>query len=345
MDKLERYLDQVCRSMGGPRPLRQHVRQELREHLLDAIAQHKAAGATDETALDRALEEFGKPDDVRSELEWAHGQRKMLAVVIDKTMEWKEMTMKSKWLWMTWANLALALVIALEALFITFTVLFIVPKFQKLMMDGLLDRATMDEHGVRWLMSFLLTVNHVVGRHTLLTIVIPAAAWGVFEWRVRSENKAFMRLSILGTAAASLTMVVILMTAALMISFCLGVPATGRIVRPFAVEQLDRVEQSLGALEQAAAKMNWDAMPAEAEKMGQAFHNIADLGPVIPALVKWNETPTADALRAHVQTAINDFAKVQLAIRNKDAGALDAALRDVRKAYEPVRDAAKKSAR
>ena len=44
MDRLEHYLDQICRSIGGPRSLREHVRQELREHLLDAVAQHKAAG-------------------------------------------------------------------------------------------------------------------------------------------------------------------------------------------------------------------------------------------------------------------------------------------------------------
>ena len=51
MEKLEQYLDQVCRSIGGPRSLRQHVRQELREHLLDALAQHKAAGLPEEEAL------------------------------------------------------------------------------------------------------------------------------------------------------------------------------------------------------------------------------------------------------------------------------------------------------
>ena len=80
----------------------------------------------------RALEEFGKPEEVRSELEATHGHR-MLAVVIDKAMQWKEMTMRAKWLWTTWAYLGLVAVIALEVLFITFMVMFIVPKFQKLM--------------------------------------------------------------------------------------------------------------------------------------------------------------------------------------------------------------------
>src|SRR5712691_10238907 len=123
MDKLEHYLDQVCRGIGGPRSLRQHIRQELREHLLDAAAEHKAAGLSEEAALARALEDFGGPEQVRSELEATHGHR-LLPVVIDKAMQWKEITMKAKWLWASWAHLVLAAVIALEVLFITFNVIF-----------------------------------------------------------------------------------------------------------------------------------------------------------------------------------------------------------------------------
>src|SRR5579872_6080605 len=103
MDKLEQYLDQVCRSMGGPKALRQHVRQELREHLLDAAGQHQAAGLSEAEALDRAIADFGGPDEVRAGLEETHGHR-LLPVLIDKAMSWKERTMRAKWLWMTWAH-------------------------------------------------------------------------------------------------------------------------------------------------------------------------------------------------------------------------------------------------
>ena len=92
MDKLEQYLDQVCRGIAGPRSLRQHVRQELREHLLDAAAAHKAAGMSEEAALARALEDFGGPEQVRAELEATHGHR-LLGVVLDKAMQWQERTM------------------------------------------------------------------------------------------------------------------------------------------------------------------------------------------------------------------------------------------------------------
>jgi hypothetical protein len=75
MDKLERYLNDVCRTIGGPVEMREHVWQELREHLLDAVAQHKAAGMSEADAIATALEEFGKPEEVRSDLEATHGQR------------------------------------------------------------------------------------------------------------------------------------------------------------------------------------------------------------------------------------------------------------------------------
>ena len=64
MDKVEAYLDRVCRGIAGPRALRAHVRQELREHLEDAAARHVAAGMPEDEAMDLALEGFGGPDEV-----------------------------------------------------------------------------------------------------------------------------------------------------------------------------------------------------------------------------------------------------------------------------------------
>ena len=103
MDKLELYLDQVCRGIAGPRSLRQHIRQELREHLLDAVAVHRAAGLPEEQAIAKALDDFGGPEEVRGELETLHGHR-LLTTVVDKSLEWKEKTMKARWLWTTSAQ-------------------------------------------------------------------------------------------------------------------------------------------------------------------------------------------------------------------------------------------------
>src|SRR5262249_45442156 len=143
MDKLEQYLDQVCRGIGGPRALRQHVRQELREHLRDAVAEHKAAGMSEGEALERALADFGGAGAGRAGLEATHGHR-LLPVVIDTALQWKEKTLKAKWLWTTWAYLAVAGVVALDLIFIIFSMTMILPKLQKLQADGWIqtDEAT-----------------------------------------------------------------------------------------------------------------------------------------------------------------------------------------------------------
>src|SRR5262249_12571431 len=152
--------------------LRQHVRQELREHLLDAVAGHKAAGMSEDQALSRALEDFGGPEQVRSELEATHGHR-LMPVVIDKAMQWKGRTMKAKWLWASWAYLSLALVIALEVLLITFIVIFIIPRFQLLLRHGMIDAAELDEHGLMWTTSFLDGLARVVGNVPIWYLIIP----------------------------------------------------------------------------------------------------------------------------------------------------------------------------
>jgi hypothetical protein len=351
MDKLEQYLDQVCRSIGGPRALRHHVRQELREHLLDAVAQHKAAGMTEEKALDRALEDFGGPEQVRSELEATHGQR-LLPVVIEKAMQWKEKTMKAKWLWASWAYLALVVVIALEVLFITFANIFIVPKFQRLMLDGIIDPAILDQQGMGWIPAFLEDVRTVGGRYTIWWILVPAVTWLLFEWRVRSDNKAFMRLSALGTAAVGLMVVVFLMSASLVVAFCLGAPATGRLVQPFALDQIAKIDTSVGALEQALPKKDWDAMQEPADRASEAMDNLVKAAPAAPALARglqpmaYSELQTTvDDLRAHMKSASESLREARQAVHDKDAGRLDAALKKFHEEYAPVQSAAKKTVR
>jgi hypothetical protein len=231
MDKLEHYLDQVCRSIGGPRSLRQHVRQELREHLRDAAAEHQAAGMSEEEALAKALADFGGPDEVRSELEATHGHR-LLPVVIDKAMQWKEMTMRARWLWMTWTYLAVVGVVALEVLHLLFCHVYLVPKLKKLRSDGWLGSDPYSEATLEWLYSFLDRVSWMINHATWLVLGL-VALWGLFEWRVRSDNKTFMRLSALGTVAVALTILVFHMMAALVFPFMLGLPGS-KIARPWA---------------------------------------------------------------------------------------------------------------
>jgi len=338
MDKLEQYLDQVCHSIGGPRSLRRHVRQELREHLLDAAAGHRAGGASEEEALKLALAEFGSPEDMRSELEEAHGQR-MLAVVIDKAMQWKEKTMKAKWLWTTWATVAIVVVIALAVMFIAGTELFIVPKFNQLVRDGLVDPAVIDTENVSWMHSWMGGVNRVAGQATWL-VLLAAVAWGLFEWRVKSENKTFMRLSALGTAAVGLMIVVWLLSSTLLISFCLAAPANGRIAFEFALDQTAKIDAALAKLDEPLAKKDWAAVAAHVDQAARSLDRMADEAAAIPALRMRDERVTVEALKKAVQSSRKALGEAQLGVAAKDDKRVQSAIKEFQESFKPLRQAA-----
>jgi hypothetical protein len=341
MDKIEHYLDQVCRSIGGPRSLRQHIRQELREHLRDAVAEHRAAGMSEPEAIDRALADFGGPEQVRAELEATHGHR-LLPVVIDKAMQWKEKTMKAKWLWMTWAHLMLVLVIALEVLTLTFATMFLVPRLEKIMANGLIVPAVFEESGAEWIPRFLRGLNEA-GEHTTWIILGVVLVGGLFEWRVRSENKSFIRLSILGTAAVGLMVAVALTAGALTLSFFLGLPAMDRIAAPFGVERMASIDSSVSGIERALPNKDWGALQENASRALRDVDTLANVPFAIPRATSRTGTPTIDELRVLLEAAAQSLRQAQQAIQAKDAERLEAALRDFRKSYRPVQEAAKKS--
>jgi hypothetical protein len=337
MDKLERYLDQVCRGIGGPRSLRQHIRQELREHLLDAVADHVRAGMSNEESLARALEEFGGPDQVRSELADMHGQR-LLAVVVDKTLEWKERTMKARWLWGAWALIALVGLVAMEALYILFGVVYLVPKFEKLAVDGVFDDpiGSGAQSFMSWAHSFLEGLSAVM-RHTTWCLLGVVVIWGLFEWRIRSENKPFMRLSALGTAAAGLMVVVVLMSAALLLPFMIVVPGLNtRLPDPIVRDQLARFNDSLPALQQALAKKDWQAMHSEARKAAEAMYQLSRLGAAAPTILSLDEQAKVDQLRTQLKAARDALSESNEAIMSKDLVRLEAALKRLHMVHLPA---------
>src|SRR5205814_5364603 len=112
----------------------------------------------------------------------------------------------------------------------------------------------------------------------------------------------------LGTAAVGLMVVVMLMAGALAISFTLGVPAVGRLSRPFAVQQTASIDTAVAALDQALAQNDWPAMQEPADRAAQALGRLASAAPLIPALALPDGRVTVDeeqaaveGLRAHVK--------------------------------------------
>lgn len=326
MDKLEHYLDQVCRRIGGTRALRQHIRQELEEHLKDAVAGHRAAGIGEEEALARALADFGGPDEVRSELELTHGHR-LLAVAIDKALEWKERIMKAKWLWLSGAHLALMGVIALGLLGITFAQVFLVPKFFKLSMDGYFDPG-LSHSDVSWLYS-VFDIVRWLSKNLVWLVLLSALVWGLFEWRVHSENKTFMRLAALGTIALALLILCVFTLGSMLVLMFMGLPGSGMQ----ATRATAGIEVAIYDIERGLAKKDWRSVEDSAKKAGDAMEFVTVMQKRLPASADARPEELAAKMKI-AREALGDVAEAGAAM---DTARAEAALRTFRDAYDPVR--------
>lgn len=326
MDKLERYLDQVCWGVGGPRSLRQHIREELREHLQDAAGAYRAAGATEEEALARALADFGGPEQVRSELEATHGHR-LMAVVVDKALQWKETTMRAKWLWTTWAHLALAGVIALEVFFIVSSMVMVMPKCREIVQTEWPDPGGSGaDDFLAWAASFVQGLATTI-EYVAWWVIPLAVAWVLFEWRWRSEHKVFIRLAAMGTAALGLMVVVILTSTAMVVPLTMVAPAIRlRPPEPIVRETVARIDTALQELESALAKKDWDAMARAGHAAYHEMRGLAYMGAAAPTLRALHDQTDVDALRAELKSANESLSEARHAIRDKNETRLRAAL-------------------
>jgi hypothetical protein len=200
-------------------------------------------------------------------------------------------------------------------------------------------------------LTFVDTLQIVVGSYTWWLIIVPAVAWGLFEWRVKSENKSLMRLSALGSAAVLLTVVVGVMTWSLVIPYLLGAPGPG-LARPFAVDQIAKIDTAVTALEDALVKNDWKGMQENTDRASQVLSNLAKVRPAITVLANWNVPRTVaeqdqamEEMRAQVKAAGANLVEADQAIRAKDGERIETALKAFRKSFAPLQLAAKRPAR
>jgi hypothetical protein len=160
----------------------------------------------------------------------------------------------------------------------------------------------------------------------------------LFEWRVRSENKPFIRLSVLGTAALGMMVGVFLITGALVIPFELGMPAMVQIAKPFVSEQLETIDTSNRAIEQSMAKKDWAAVGENVERASSAVNRLSAVAGALPVPARQGK-PTVDELRAWLKSAQEYLLEARKASHDKDAGRLEDAMKNFRQVYGQVREA------
>lgn len=336
MDMLEQYLDQVCRRIAGARDMRQHVRQELREHLLDAAVAHEAGGLSKEQALAKAIEDFGGPREVRDGLEDAHGAR-VSAIVLEKAMQWKEMTMKAKWLWTTWAHLALAIVISLEVLFICGSVVFLIPRFTYLAAYVWRGGTSMGEASefLDWSLGYLDGVVWWT-QNWWLPAVIVAMLWVIFEWRVRSENKTLMRLGGMSALAVGLTAALLTMVVAMTMPPLMSGPTLRLEPQEHLALVKQRLDNAASTMEAAASIGDWAELEKQSREISYAAETLYSTWLFQPPLSDEQLKRRSEMFRIvhHVSVAL---AHVRTGAQSHDGKQVEQGITDYRAAYDRLR--------
>src|SRR5262249_5823821 len=139
------------------------------------------------------------------------------------------------------------------------------------------------EPTVSWLHSSLHAMDWAAAHLSWLLLLL-AAAWGVFEWRVRSEDKTLMRLSALGTGAVALMVAVVLTTGSMLVLLFLGLPGAvigggERIVADLSAS----IDTSVDAIEQGVPKQEWETMKDHTNRALHALDTLARLESMAPA--------------------------------------------------------------
>jgi hypothetical protein len=257
----------------------------------------------------------------------------------------EEASMKMRWLWTTWAYVVVVGVIALKLLSVAFTLTFLFPKLQKIKVDGWLEVGDYTETRMAWMFSFLgglqWTWRQLLDWCVLVLLVL-AAAWGLFEWRVRSENKPFIRLAALGTVALGLLVVVVLTAYSLAMPLLMGLPPVTPIAKPYAIQKITSIEESVRVLELAMETNKWDWMQEAANRATHAIDGLMYAAPAIPTAAWPNPKPTVADLRARLKASSDSLGDAQKAIQEKDEDKLKAALQTFHAVFDPISQSAAK---
>jgi len=247
--------------------------------------------------------------------------------------------MRPNW-WRVWAHVNVALVIALNLVWLLMAGIFLVPKFQKLAADGVIDLVYVAESGWSWMPALLDGVYGLGRTSSAWSLPAAVALVGLFEWRVKSQNKSFIRLAGLGTVAVGLTVVSILVGASLALPQLISGPMTGRIAETFVLVQIDQLDDSIKLMERALLDKDWEAAKDSADRAARTLRKLERVRPAVRAL--WSpESLPEEEMRLRVKEAVGCITEIRQTILGQDAVKMGIELGKLRQSHAPLREAAK----
>jgi len=266
MNEIDKYLDEVCRTLGGSHSLRRHIRDELRDHLEEAIDAHVAGGLPRDEAIRKAIEEFGRPETIGRDLESVYGHR-MMSLAIDKAIAWKERTMKSGWKWSFVAGAALFVVIAAEVAFLICLVELVL-----FGVAGVYREYALPAPPLMPSPAALQNAQHLFGYFAWAFVGLFAATWALFEWRCKSENKTSIRLGVGASVAATLMVAVWIASVVAVVPLARwGKFVARQDIRPIVSSAVTGADVAFAGLQRAIEAKDWRAAMDRIAAMNKAL--------------------------------------------------------------------------
>jgi hypothetical protein len=167
-----------------------------------------------------------------------------------------------------------------------------------------------------------------------------AIIWGLFEWRVRGENKPKLRLAAM-TSLSLLLFVVVATFAAIMVipTAKAAERLNARHLEPIVAERMAALDRLVGQLEQALAKNDLSTADDLAHTAMGAANDLANTGSAASTLLTSTEPARIEALRAELDTMASSMREAWFAARISHAEQIPAAMQKFRAAYAQVKNA------
>ena len=189
--------------------------------------------------------------------------------------------------------------------------------------------------------SFLDGLQWTWNTLALVDLLALAALWGLFEWRVRSENKPFMRLAALGTLALAMTVVTMITAGSIELPFFLQLPAMGRFPRPRQSGGWQQSTHRSPRLSRRRTKKDWYAAKENADRDSKAIGSLSTAAGMLNREDAGGRAADSGQIPRRLRRQMNYWREAQEAIRDKDTERLRTAMRKFHEVYGPVGEMAR----
>ena len=237
---------------------------------------------------------------------------------------------------MVWAHFALGLMIAVEAAFIILGMWFVMPACKRIVLYA-------DTDG-RGLYSFIpgakgfLGLLHLAAYHPAWWVSAFAIAWVLFEWRVKDENKRWLRLSLMVSLALLLFAVVAMFTTLMVIPTVRAAERlNARYPEPIVAERMATLDRLVSQLEQALVKKDLPGADELAHEAMGAAQDLAKTGAAASTLLTLTEQPRIEEIRVQLDSMESSMRGAWFAARRRKPEQIQPSMQKFREAYAQLK--------